>query len=104
MSTEELVPNSVAATMAVSNAAFAALWPVLKRQNADETVGYSEFLQWRAHFVFMRFRARHLDRILIKKCHDLLKYDDLFDDERKDLLNVIDMFDAIRNRPGLRDE
>ncbi|WP_143043473.1 hypothetical protein [Sphingopyxis sp. YR583] len=96
MSTEELVPNSVAATMAVSNSAFAALWPVLKRQNADETRAFSEFLQWRAHFVFMHFRARHLDSILVEKCHEALKYEDLFDDERKGLLSVIDMFDAIR--------
>ncbi|WP_156377647.1 hypothetical protein [Sphingopyxis sp. Root1497] len=95
MSTEELVPNSVAATMAVSNSAFAALWPVYKRKNVDETRGYSEFLQWRAHFAFMHFRARHLDRILVEKCHDALKYDDLLDDERKGLLSVIDMFDAI---------
>lgn len=96
MCTEELVPNSLATTVAISDSAFAALWPVLKRKNADEIKGFSEFAQWRAHFVFMHFRARHLDRILIEKCHEALKYEDLSDDERKDLLSPIEMFDAIR--------
>uniref|UniRef100_UPI002FC659BB hypothetical protein n=1 Tax=Sphingopyxis sp. TaxID=1908224 RepID=UPI002FC659BB len=58
---------------------------------------FSEFVQWRAHFVFMHFRARHLDRILIEKCHEALKYEDLSNDERKGLLNPIEMFDAIRS-------
>ena len=92
----QLVANSLAATMAVSDAAFAALWPVLKRQKADEIKGFPEFIQWRAHFVFMHFRARHLDRILIEKCYEALKYEDLSDRERKDLLSAIEMFDAIK--------
>lgn len=96
LSTEELLPDSVTTSMVVSNLAFAALWPVLKRQNAQETRGFSEFLQWRAHFAFMHFRARHLDSILVEKCREALKYEDLFDDERKDLRSVIDMFDTIR--------
>lgn len=97
MRTEELVSNSLSATMAISDSAFAALWPVLKRKNADEIKDFSEFVQWRAHFVFMHFRARHLDRILIEKCHEALKYEDLSNDERKGLLNPIEMFDAIRS-------
>ncbi len=94
--TEELVPNSLTATMAISDSAFAALWPILQRKNADEIRGFSEFTQWRAHFVFMHFRARHLDRILIEKCHETLKHEDLSDDERKDILSAIELFDAIR--------
>lgn len=95
---EEFVPNSLEATMAISDSAFAALWPVLKRQNAEEIRGFSEFIQWRAHFVFMHFRARHLDRILIEKCHEVLKCNDIFDDEREGLLRVIKMSDAVRAR------
>ena len=95
MRAEEIVPNSLAATMAISDSAFAALWPVLKRKNVDETKGFSEFAQWRAHFVFMHFRARHLDRILIEKCHEALKYEDISDDEQKALLSAIEMFAAI---------
>ena len=96
MKSEQLVPNSLAAAMAVCDAAFAALWPVLKRRDADETRGFTDFVQWRANFVFRRYRARYMDRMLIENCREALKYEDLRDDERSNLVRAIDLVDSLQ--------